>query len=202
VALTIQATDGYNQPRTAHATNERPIAPYYQGEDWLTLTLHQYGHGDLDLHTNYYRDYLATYSTTPLVEGESMYKGLISLEYAGRHPITDTMVRQVAYRAIQSGCCGYTYGAQGCWNAAWERQDRKSTWGDLPWFEGIDLPGAEQMGYMRRFYEQVGWHQLRPFMACFSAQSVFNNTSFAPLVTADQEMKTIVIFFGRNLPEQ
>jgi hypothetical protein len=198
VALTIQDADGYNQPRTAHATAERPIAPYYQGENWLTMTLNQHGHGDFDMRTDHYRDYLATHPGTPFVEGESMYEGLLSVEYVGRRPVTDTMVRHVAYRAIQSGCCGYTYGAQGCWNAAWDREDRKSFWGDLPWYEGIDLPGAEQLGQMRRFYEEVGWTQLRPFMVCFSAQYIFNNTIFAPLVTADLEMDTVVIFFGET----
>jgi len=198
VALTIQDADGYNQPRTAHATAERPIAPYYQGENWLTLTLNQHGHGDFDMRTDHYRDYLAAHPGTPLVEGESMYEGLLSVEYVGRRPVTDTMVRHVAYRAIQSGCCGYTYGAQGCWNAAWDREDRKSFWGELPWYEGIDLPGAEQLGQMRRFYEEVGWTQLRPFMVCFSAQYIFNNTIFAPLVTADLEMDMVVIFFGET----
>jgi hypothetical protein len=198
VALTIQAADGYNQPRTAHTTNERPIAPYYQGEDWLTLTLNQHGHGDFDMHAGHYHDYLATYPGTPLVEGESMYEGLLSVEYQGRRPVTDTMVRHVAYRAMQSGCCGYTYGAQGCWNAAWDRDDSRSMWGALPWYEGIDLPGAEQLSHMRRFYEEVGWIHLRPFMACFSAESIFNHTIYAPLVTADPEMDTVVIFFGET----
>ena len=198
VALTIQDADGYNQPRTAHATNERPIAPYYQGEDWLTLTLNQHGHGDFDMHADHYRDYLAAYPGTPLVEGESMYEGLLSVEYQGRRPVTDTMVRHVAYRAMQSGCCGYTYGAQGCWNAAWDRDDSKPFWGNLPCYEGIDLPGAEQLSHMRRFYEEVGWIQLRPFMACFSAEYIFNNTIYAPLVTANPEMDTVVIFFGET----
>jgi Protein of unknown function (DUF4038) len=50
------------------------------------------------------------------------------------------MVRHVAYRAFQSGCGGYTYGAQGCWNAASDREDRKSFWGEMPWPEGSTFP--------------------------------------------------------------
>jgi hypothetical protein len=178
VALTIQAADGYNQPRTAHATAERPIAPYYQGEEWLTLTLNQLGHGDFDMQAYHYRDHLAARPGTPLVEGESMYEGMTSVEYVGRRRVTDTMVRHVAYRAIQSGCCGYTYGAQGCWNAAWTRDDSATTWGDMPWDEGIDLSGAEHMGHLRRFYEDVGWSDLSPNTDIFSSESVFNATIY------------------------
>lgn len=196
IALTIRVADDYDQPRTAHATAERPIAPYYQGEDWLTLTLNQHAHGDFDLKSDHYRDHLSRHPGTPLVEGESMYEGLLSVEYSGRRPVTDTMVRQIAYRAIQSGCCGYCYGAQGCWNAAWDRGDGKTMWGDLPWYDGVDLPGAEQMGHLRRFYERVGWQRLRPFAACVSSEYALNNTVYAPHVTASTEMDTVVIYFG------
>jgi hypothetical protein len=104
VALAIVGADGYDHPRTAHATAERPIAPFYQGEPWLTLTLNQHGHGDFDLDPTHYQEYFAAHSETPLVEGESLCEGLITVESAGRRPLTDTMVRQSAYRAMQSGC--------------------------------------------------------------------------------------------------
>ena len=198
VALAIRDADGYSHPLTAHATTERPIAPHYQGEEWLTLTLNQHGHGDFDLSSDHYRDHLAAHPGTPLVEGESMYEGLISVEYAARRTVTDTMVRQVAYRAIQAGCCGYTYGAQGCWNAAWDRDHGATMWGDLPWYEGIDLPGADQLGHFRRFYEAIAWHRLRPAPQCFHSDDVFNTAIYPPAVTADPERRTIVMFFAET----
>jgi hypothetical protein len=198
VALAIRDADDYHHPRTAHLTTERPIASYYQGEDWLTLTLNQHGHGDVDLSATHYRDHLKKYPGTPLVEGESMYEGLTSVEYAGRRTVTDTMVRQVAYRAIQSGCCGYTYGAPGCWNGAWDSTDERSMWGDLPWYEGIDLPGAGQLGHMRRFYESIAWTSLRPDPACFATENVFNRSLYPPAVTADEVRLTVVVFFGET----
>lgn len=119
VAAAIREADCYGHPLTAHLTNERPIAPYYQGEDWLSFTLNQLGHGDFDMSASHYAEHFAQFPDTPVVEGESMYEGLISVEPISRRPVTDTIVRQIAYRAVQSGCCGYTYGAQGCWNGAW-----------------------------------------------------------------------------------
>lgn len=88
MALAIRDADGYRHPRTAHLTNERPIADYYQGEDWLTFTLNQLGHGDLDLGMSHYREYFAAHPGVPMVEGESMYEGIISVDrwVAARRP--------------------------------------------------------------------------------------------------------------------
>jgi hypothetical protein len=198
VAAVIREADGYDHPRTAHLTNERPIAQYYQGEDWLSLTLNQLGHGDFDMSASHYAAHFAKYPDTPVVEGESMYEGLISVEPVGRRSVSDTIVRQVAYRAMQSGCCGYTYGAQGCWNAAWDQEHGRTMWGDLPWYSGVDLPGADQVGHMRRFYESIDWTSLRPDPTVFHTSDWVNATAYPPNVSADPARRTIVAYFGET----
>ena len=198
VALAIRDSDGYRQPITAHLTAERPIASYYQDEDWLDLTLNQHGHGDFDLSATHYLRHLAAHPGRPIVEGESMYEGLRTVEYAGRRTVTASMVRQVAYRSIQSGCCGYTYGAQGCWNSAWDRTDMNTHWGDLPWFEGIDLPGGQQLGHLRRFYESVGWTHLRPDPGAWETTDVFNANLYAPLVSASADRHIVVVAYSET----
>lgn len=198
VALAIRDADDYDHPQTAHLTAERPIPADYLGEDWHSLTLNQLGHGDVDMRSAHYEEYFARAPETPIVEGESMYEGLTSVEYAGRRTVTDTMVRHVAYRAIQSGCCGYSYGAQGCWNGAWDAEDMSTLWGNLPWYEGVDLPGAEQLGHLRRFYEGLPWAGLRPAPELFSTGDVFNARLFRPLVTADDATRTVVAYFSET----
>lgn len=198
VAHATRAADGYDHPRTAHLTTERPIANYYQGEDWLTFTLNQLGHGDFDMNPAHYLDHFAAYPSTPMVEGESMYEGLTTVEGVARRTVTDTIVRQVAYRAIQSGCCGYTYGAQGCWNNAWDFGDVATMWGDLPWYEGVDLPGAAQMGHLRRFYESFDWTSMRPAPDAFDTTNTINATINPPAVTVAQDGRTVVAYFGET----
>lgn len=198
VALAIRDADAYDHPRTAHLTAERPIPSDYLGEDWHTLTLNQLGHGDVDMSASHYDEYFSRAPRTPLVEGESMYEGLTSVEYAGRRTVTDTMVRHVAYRAIQSGCCGYTYGAQGCWNGAWDSPDMATMWGNLPWYDGVDLPGADQLGHLRRFYESLDWTALRPASDHFATEDVFNASLYYPLVTADDGARTVVVYFSET----
>ncbi|NEN04951.1 DUF4038 domain-containing protein [Diaminobutyricibacter tongyongensis] len=198
VALAIQRDDDYRHPITAHLTCERPMPAEFQNEEWLTFTLSQLGHGDLDMSSEHWTDHLAAHPGKPLIEGESFYEGLTSVEPNGRRPVTDTMVRQVAYRAFQSGCSGYTYGAQGSWNGAWDSESGKSMWGDLPWHEGVDLPGAEQMGFLRRFYESVDWTSLSPAPELYSTESWINSTMYRPHVASNATRDIISVYFGET----
>jgi hypothetical protein len=127
-----------------------------------------------------------------------MYEGITTVEPVGRRTATALMVRQVAYRAIQSGCCGYTYGAQGCWNGAWDREDLATAWGDLPWYDGVDLPGGAQLGHLRRFYETLPWWTLRPDDEVFRTTSGENDAFYRPLVTTDPSRSTVVVYFGET----
>lgn len=198
VAHAIQEADDYRHPITAHLTNERPLPSYYQDEDWLSFTLNQLGHGDLDMTSRHWTEHLNAFPGRPLVEGESFYEGLKSVEQTGRRVVTDVMVRQVAYRAIQSGCCGYSYGAQGCWNGAWDADEARIAWGDLAWYDGVDLPGATQLGYLRKLYESVGWTQLRPAPERFEPSAGINETFYPPAVAAHEDGGTVLVYFGET----
>ena len=198
VAVAIQDADAYGHLITAHLTNERPIASYYQDEGWLSFTLNQLGHGDLDMHARYWGEHLEHYPGRPMIEGESLYEGLNSVEYTGRRVVTDLMVRQVAYRAIQSGCCGYSYGAQGGWNGAWDADEARISWGSLPWYEGVDLAGAAQMGHLRRLYESLDWTSLRPAPRFFATSNDENELFYRPAVSADDQGRTIVLYFAET----
>ena len=183
VALAIRNADDYQHPLTAHLTNERPMPSDFQDEEWLTFTLSQLGHGDMDMGSSHWADHLAAFPGRPLIEGEAFYEGLTSVEPTGRRPVTDTMVRQVAYRAMQSGCCGFTYGGQGCWNGAWDTDTSGSMWGDMAWFDGVELEGATQMGHMRRFYESLEWTALSPAPEVYHSASWINSSFYRPHVS-------------------
>ena len=198
VAELIRSDDGYRHPITSHATNERPLPAYYAEEPWFDLALNQHGHGDLDLSPTHYAEFFARHPGIPMVEGETLYEALTSVEAAGRRTVDDTMVRQAAYRAMQSGCCGFSYGAQGGWNGAWERGSFRDMWGDRAWYDGVDLPGAEQLGYLRRFYEALPWHRLRPVTDCFVAGDPLNAAFSPPLVTADEGRSVVVVHFDER----
>ena len=97
----------------------------------------------------------------PIIESEGLYEGADSNEAMTR-VITDKMMRNLAYVAMQNGCCGYTYGCNGVWELQWEAGVGGIGWGDMAWWDGLELPGAQQLTYMREMYESVGWHRLKP----------------------------------------
>jgi len=198
VALAVRSADDYQHPLTAHLTNERPMPADFQNEEWLTFTLSQLGHGDMDMASSHWSEHLAAFPGKPLIEGEAFYEGLTSVEPTGRRRVTDTMVRQVAYRAMQSGCCGFSYGGQGCWNGAWDTETSASMWGELAWFEGVELQGATQMGHMRRFYESLEWTALSPASDVYDSRSWVNSSVYRPHVSATPARETLVVYFGET----
>jgi hypothetical protein len=151
----IKRTDPYHRAMTIH--------PWYYGADkrqawdkpWYDFIMFQGGHGEPPSLDIYLQSYRRT-PTKPVIEGECQYEGI------GK--FTDDDVRNVAYRAMQSGCCGFTYGSQGLWYPTQNTEDKRNEkWGKpLVWWKAVRRPGAEQLGHMRRIYETVDWWALKP----------------------------------------
>lgn len=199
VALEIEARDGYGHLATAHYTNERPFADYYQDEAWMDFTLNQAGHGDYLIKASDYFDYLAAHDDKPFVEGEALYEFCSTLEEMGTRLCTADMLRRVAYICMQAGGAGYTYGAQGIWDNVWESPEELDPFMaifnrfGITWAQAVDGEGAVQMGYMRSFYEENHFWELAPYETT-DAGNLFANK--APLATANRDLSRIVAYFG------
>ncbi len=198
VALYIEQLDSYGQLQTAHYTNERPFAEYYQDESWFDFTLNQAGHGDYIITVNDYQEFLKKHSDKPFIEGEAMYEFCSTLEEMGTRLCTDDMLRRVAYTSIQLGGCGYTYGASGIWDYVWkkglENPMKLFNRFDITWYEAIDGIGGEQMGYMRKFYENVRFWELKPLQMDEEDGNLFG--SKFPLVTVNVDRNHFVFYYA------
>lgn len=186
VALAIAAADGYHHPQTAHYTNDFPTD--YQGESWLDFTMVQGGHGTLTDPRRYLNYYEAA-DYRPLLEAENNYEGYLDF-------LTADMVRATAYRAIQAGSFGYTYGAHGIWNAAWDDADTandhiETHWN---WNEAIDFLGGQQMAYLARFYRRLPWATLVPRPVGWAEFPPELGHTDRPLVTADEAAENVVVY--------
>ena len=95
-------------------------------------------------------------ATKPLLEGECTYEGI--------RGFPDTVVRHNAYKAIQCGSCGFTYGSHGLWYPNQDETDLTfNDWGPpIPWRAAAERPGAAQMTHLRACYEAVPWFKLAP----------------------------------------
>lgn len=213
IALEIEKYDSYNHLQTAHYTNERPFADYYQKENWFDFTLNQAGHGDFPVDCRPFNEHRKKFPAKPFIESESLYEDVLTLEPNGRRRATPQMLRRVAYIAMQTGSCGYTYGAQGMWHLQWDEPNMSVP--DMgfghsqPWYRGIDFSGAYQMTYMKQFYESINWSSLSPLspehfatetdgalVITFSDEDL--QALFMPSVSANADMTTIVAYYSET----
>jgi hypothetical protein len=158
-----EGEDGRKQLMTFH---QKPRAPLLQ-EPWLSFHMIQTSH------TIWNRSYDLIASdwdrvpAKPIVMGEGGYEGIADHTMETVHKIDAADVRRIAYCAFFAGAAGYTYGAQGVWNHRGPNTRSQSAantppipasgpgrWGDSPpWEEALQLPGAEQMRYLRALLE-------------------------------------------------
>lgn len=162
----IKAGDGGKHLMTYHPP--QMSSKYWPNEPWLDFHMIQSGHGrrdtaNFDLITQDYQ----RKPTKPVIDGEPCYDD---------HPIKGKSdngwfdcydVRKAAYRAIFAGAFGHTYGCHGVWQ--FYHHDlvpkfRSPT--RTPWKEAIHLPGAIQMGYLRKLIES------RAFFSCVPDQGL------------------------------
>ena len=159
----IKQRDPYKRAMTVHPW-------YFKGDtrdawncDWYDFVMWQgahVGHRNVPP-TSTYRD--SAELGKPYLEGETQYEGIYGDRPAQAVTVDD--VRRSAWHALQSGCCGYTYGAHGLWYPAQNAEDETfaKDWGTAkPWWEAMHLPGPDQLAVMRKFYEKNNWFRYRP----------------------------------------
>jgi len=203
VGSAYQAADCYHQPRTAHS--DSPLVTAYRGESWLDLTLFQGGHFKSIETASYLDFYNDPVRTMPQIEGEANYEHLFegSTENQSSLVTTDSM-REKAYHAIQCGCCGYTYGANGVWQATWgdEQTGNQTVYGNTSWKTGIDLPGGQQLKYLKDFYTALPWTTLIPRPECdgYLQFAPALKLNVRPLMQSDAAANTVVVYYSRCQP--
>lgn len=195
--------DSYHQPRTAHS--DAPLQTSYRGERWLDFTLLQGGHDKTIDRAGYYDLYFDDKLVLPQIEGEANYEQLFDgAEPGSQKAITTDAMREKAYLALQSGCAGYTYGANGVWQAVREANNSElhKVYGRTLWRTGIDLPGGDQLRHLKAFYTALPWHTLQPRPAC-DGFAVWEGTVAArqqPAVAVSADQTLAVVYLPRGEP--
>ena len=203
VGRAYKAADGYHHPRTAHS--DAPLKTAYRGEDWLDFTLFQGGHDVKIDRDPYYDCYFDEKTTLPQIEGEANYEQLFDgADKGSPKAISVDLMREKAYQAMQCGCAGYTYGANGVWQAVLgpNDSDLHRVYGRTLWSTGIKLPGGEQLRHWRNFYAALPWHRLQPRPKCdgFATWEAPLSPSERPALATDPERNTVVVYFYRGQP--
>ncbi len=99
----------------------------------------------------------------PVINGEARYEDIPDRfwEEESYERLDDTDVRVSAYNSFLGGAAGYTYGSNDIWQMF--DQGRTPTLdARLGWKEALDLPGAQQMKYLRKFLTSLEWQEMEP----------------------------------------
>ena len=130
-------------------------SPWFHKEPWLDFNMLQTGHcRDVDVWNKVQGDYTLS-PTKPVVNGEPIYEAHPVCFNAKQFGYSDAYdVRKAAYLSVFAGSFGFTYGCHAVWQ--FFAPGREPVNAPLkPWYESLQLPGANQLKYLRQLMTEV-----------------------------------------------
>ncbi len=200
---------------TTHPTGMNWPWKDWENETWLNVLSYQSGHGDGDKTWQWITSGPpAEYGkqknpTRPVINLEPPYED--HLAYQSKKPHDDLNVRRaMIWSLLNAPTAGVTYGGHGVWS--WHTKpgepptDHPGSGKAKVWREALDLPAAKQLVTIRKAFESVSWHELRPAAELLAAQPGTNDPSAWVSISASPDLTTIVIYAPKgkaelNLPE-
>ncbi len=161
VAKYLRSTDPYRRPATSHAGHGHE-AP-------LVVDFDMVG-GSHDASVAVQRAVLGSFNAAyageppvPVLCGETAYEGHMQQAW-------QDVQRQMFWMFMLSGAAGHTYGAAGIWHASVEGDPgcASSAFGGrkvydwTTWREGMNYPGALQLGLGKKLLEEYPWPRFEP----------------------------------------
>lgn len=145
----LRAGDGGRHLMTFHPCGQRTSAEWFQDAPWLSFNMLQSGHTrDRDNWRSIAEDYART-PTKPCLDGEPGYEDHPSGFDPKNGYMDETDTRKFAYWAVFAGALGHTYGCHDIWQFLSPAYPPIS-WARTPWPQALTLPGARQVGFVRK----------------------------------------------------
>ena len=158
IARYVRDCDPWHNPMTVHPTNETDSFDQLEDDACIDVNILQvWSHKDIVEQT--VRGRRRT-PATPVLTSEFAFEGICA---KFRHDDQ----REAFWSAMLSGAAGHTYGANGIWQVnnpgePYGPSPHGASWGDTPWQEAYQLPGATQMSIGKRFFERYEWWRFEP----------------------------------------
>ncbi len=161
----VRGTDPFRRPLTIHPTAINKYTARHVVEDdyVLDFDMLQTPPGQREavpITVRAVRESYAAEPVMPVINGEGAYERL-----------SDTLptewTRATFWLCMMNGAKGHTYGANGIWQLNRADQPHGASphggnYGLIAWDEAMHLPGSEQMGFGRQFFEKLPWTELVP----------------------------------------
>lgn len=123
---------------------------WFHNDEWLDFNMMQTGHCKDG--TNYDKityDYNLT-PTKPVIDGEPLYEDHpVCFDWKKNGFSNADDIRKLAYWQVFAGALGHTYGCHAVWQFYAPGREPVNA-PQRPWKEAINLPGATQMGYVKK----------------------------------------------------
>jgi hypothetical protein len=159
----LKAGDEGSRLMTYYPTGNSNSAAFFHQEPWLNINMFQSGQMGRN-RQNYVmmrqNNYL--FPVKPTLDGGARYEnGPINWNPELGY-FDDFDVRQAAWWAALSGAAGHTYGSHDVWQFFDPKRNPPISYARTHWKRSLDLPGAYQMGFLRRLMESHPWWRLMP----------------------------------------
>jgi hypothetical protein len=189
---------------TTHPTGENWPWKAWEEEKWLTVLGYQSGHGDSPntwrwIHQGPPAEYGQRKEwTRPVLNLEPPYEGHNG--YTTKQPHSDYSTRRAVYWSLLvHPPAGVTYGGHGVWS--WHDRpgrgpiDHEYSGVAKVWREALDLPGATQMGYVRKLFESLPWTDLRPDPTAVQQITARDDPGTFVAAAGTPDRKTLVLYY-------
>ncbi|MBA9077143.1 glycoside hydrolase family 140 protein [Rufibacter quisquiliarum] len=170
---------------------------WFHQDEWLDFNMQQTGHcPDIKVWERITHDYQRQ-PTKPTFDGEPLYEEIpVCFDLKnGRAQVVD--LRRRAYLSLFAGAHGHTYGCNNIWQM-WQPGRTKAVEANLPWYESLDLPGAQQMTFVRKLMES------RPLLERVPDQSLVVQTSddFSTRIQATRGLDYAFVYTASGIPPE
>lgn len=149
-------------------------ATWFHHEAWLAFNMFQNGHcRDMDVYDKIQLAYNMQ-PTKPVIDGESLYEDhpvCFNAKDLGTSSAYD--VRKYAYLDVFAGAFGNTYGCHDIWQFYSPKYEAVNG-PHVYWQQAMDLPGANQMKYVRKLIES------HPMLERVPDQSLIEENNLSP----------------------
>jgi len=161
----IRKTDPWHRPLTLHPTGIAPLTARHSTDDpaLIDFDMLQTPHGRQEAVPITINTVRASYAATPrmpVIDGEASYEML-------NDSLPTEWTRRMFWICLMNGAAGHTYGANGIWQCNRPGQPHGKSphggsYGVIPWNESMHLPGSQQVGFGKKFFEQFEWQNFQP----------------------------------------
>ncbi|WP_341228014.1 glycoside hydrolase family 140 protein [uncultured Arcticibacterium sp.] len=164
---------GIRSVDTKHLISYHPsgtkIASDYFDDKWLDIDMYQSGHSRISKEYEFIKKVDAK---RPFINGEARYENIGDRFWDKSQTgwLDDADARIGGYWSMLSGTAGYTYGCNDVWQMyAIDKEPMiKARTG---WSQALQLPGANQMKYLKALFESFPWQQMSNNQALISSEN-------------------------------